>query len=195
MTCKIKEIFSFNLEPIIIKLYENLSEDDALNLEQKTIGLIGKKINDNGPLLNISDGGIGIHLTGYVHPMKGKKNIKISEYIKKMGKNHHFFDKDVQRKAAEGKKGKKRPQHSEKMKVKKNPFFGKHHTREFKEKISDKNSKIYEITYPNSTTIVIKNLHKYCKENNLNYGCMLNVVKKQRNHYKGIKCERSEFNK
>lgn len=63
----IKKIINNKLEPIIIKLYENLSNDEAKSLEIKTIKEIGRKDLKLGPLSNRTDGGDS---TGYKHNKK-----------------------------------------------------------------------------------------------------------------------------
>lgn len=55
----IKQILDENLEPIIIKVEENLTEENAFNLEKLLIHIIGTRINMKGSLVNISTGGDG----------------------------------------------------------------------------------------------------------------------------------------
>ena len=55
----IKQILDDNLEPIIIKVEENLTEVNAFNLEKLLIEIIGTRINFKGSLVNISTGGDG----------------------------------------------------------------------------------------------------------------------------------------
>lgn len=55
----LKSLKDSGLEPIIIKLYENLVEEMAYDLEGIVIGSIGKIIDGDGPLTNIKDGGNG----------------------------------------------------------------------------------------------------------------------------------------
>lgn len=55
----IKQILDENLEPIIIKVEENLTEENAFNLEKLLIEIIGTRINMKGSLVNISTGGDG----------------------------------------------------------------------------------------------------------------------------------------
>jgi len=47
------------IEPIIIKLHENLTEQEAWDLERKYIADIGRLDQGKGPLLNLTDGGDG----------------------------------------------------------------------------------------------------------------------------------------
>jgi hypothetical protein len=55
----IKQILDENLEPIIVKVEENLTEENAFNLEKLLIEIIGTRINIKGSLVNISSGGDG----------------------------------------------------------------------------------------------------------------------------------------
>jgi hypothetical protein len=47
------------IEPIIVKLHENLTEQEAWDLEKKYIAAIGRLDKGIGPLLNLTDGGEG----------------------------------------------------------------------------------------------------------------------------------------
>jgi hypothetical protein len=45
----IKQILDENLEPIIVKVEENLTEENAFNLEKLLIEIIGTRIKKIGP--------------------------------------------------------------------------------------------------------------------------------------------------
>lgn len=70
---KIKSIFRSGFIPIIIKIYEDLTEDESLNLETFVIKSIGKLIEGTGPLVNITDGGDG--MSGYKHSENWRSKI------------------------------------------------------------------------------------------------------------------------
>ena len=55
------------------------------------------------------------------------------------------------------------------------------------EVISDMGKK-YSITNPSGETIVIKNLNKFCRENDLDCGHMVSIAKGLRKSHKGYKC-------
>lgn len=57
-------------------------------------------------------------------------------------------------------------------------------------KIVDKNSCYWEITDPEGSVCVIKNLAKFCRENSLDHGCMYKVAQGKRNQHKDWKCKR-----
>ena len=59
----LQKILAEGLEPIIIKINENLSEEESINYEKEYIKLIGRSDKKEGPLTNQTDGGEGI--SGY----------------------------------------------------------------------------------------------------------------------------------
>lgn len=68
-TNKIKKILEENLKPVIHLVAENLTEQEALILEESLIKKIGRK-EDGGPLTNICLAGKGA--PGWHNPIKGK---------------------------------------------------------------------------------------------------------------------------
>lgn len=56
---KLHKMISSGNEPIVLVICENMSENDAFILEKKLIQLIGKRIDNSGPLTNVTDGGEG----------------------------------------------------------------------------------------------------------------------------------------
>jgi hypothetical protein len=73
---KIKEIIDFGMEPIIIKVAQDLLEDDSFLLEKKLIKSIGRKDLSQGPLTNLTDGGEGN--SGRKWTDEQKKNLSVS---------------------------------------------------------------------------------------------------------------------
>lgn len=74
------------------------------------------------------------------------------------------------------------PEHIEKVRKSR---IGKHQPESQKQKVAEKLAKTYELTSPTGEIIIVKNLSKWCKENNLsNSGNMIN------NHVKGWKCKK-----
>ena len=83
---KIRKIKESNLEPIILKIYENLEESIAFKNEIYLIETIGRHDKGLGPLSNLNDGGKGGDNFTY-NPNK--------ELIReKMVKNHADFKKE-----------------------------------------------------------------------------------------------------
>lgn len=90
---KINKIKQSGLEPIILKLYENLSEEQSFNFEKKLICQIGRKDLNCGTLLNFTDGGEGT--SGYIFPRKiiddiHEKQMKEFHNIKKEFKKRNY---------------------------------------------------------------------------------------------------------
>jgi len=139
-------------KPIIVKLFDNLTEQEAFKKEIELISLIGRYDLKLGPLTNYTDGGEGA--SGNIMSEetkkklselnKGEKNAfygkKHSEESKQKmrkkhptnsGKNHHFYDKEhseeTKEKISLSRKGKYYGE--------KHHFYGKHLTEEIKEKL------------------------------------------------------------
>jgi len=77
---KIQKIKKLGLEVIKIKLFENLTESSAFELEKSTIDLIGRKDKNAGPLLNLCDGGEGVSGKIYTDEEKLHKSNKSKEW-------------------------------------------------------------------------------------------------------------------
>jgi len=87
---KIKKILKQGLEPIILKIYENLEETISLENEKFLIKIIGRSNIKLGPLTNITDGGTGGD-TLSKHP--NRKDICEKMSRERIGKNNGFFGK------------------------------------------------------------------------------------------------------
>lgn len=70
---------------------------------------------------------------------------------------------------------------------------GKKYSKEQLEKRALTAGSKWVVTYPNTSEISILNLKKFCKENNINYNCMLRVGRGERTHHKGFKCKKINF--
>lgn len=110
----INKLKKLKLKPIIIKLYENLNENESIKLEIKLIKIIGRKDINQGSLINMTDGGDGV--SGLIFSEESKQKLSILN----SGRNNcmfgvHRFGKD-------------------------NPMFGRKHSKKTKEKISKSNS-------------------------------------------------------
>jgi len=133
---KMRKIFrECNLEPIIVRLQENLFEEQAFELEIFLIKQIGRMDLGLGPLCNLTVGGDGS--TG---------SIRLEEYRKRMSQIHKGRKKSdlTKQKIRLSKLGKKQTEESKAKRKKslegeKNPFYGKNHSKETKEKLRDIN--------------------------------------------------------
>lgn len=72
---KLKSLYNKGYEPIIIKLIENVNEDEAFNKEIELIEAIGRKDLNMGSLLNRTHGGDGT--SGYIFTVDVKKKMSI----------------------------------------------------------------------------------------------------------------------
>ena len=69
---------------------------------------------------------------------------------------------------------------------------GKKKSPEHVSKIAEKHAKCYKVITPDGRIDIIKNLSKYCKENNLHTSNMCQVARGKMRHYKGYYCEKME---
>lgn len=120
----IRSLQKDNLNPIIIKLYEDLTEELSYKMEKILIDIIGKKIDGKGPLTNIKDGGDGFTSEDSKKTwlLEGVREKRI-DGLKKWWDN---LDYEKKIKYSEDKKGKN------------NPFFNKKHTDQYKKIRSEK---------------------------------------------------------
>jgi len=79
----IKKIFELNTIPEIITIKENMSEEEAFELEKKLVKLIGRENIGTGHLTNLTDAGEGT--SGAIWSDESKEKIK--------GENNSFFNK------------------------------------------------------------------------------------------------------
>jgi len=84
---KINKIKKLGLEPIILKLYKDLSENKSLILEKKLINSIGRKDLNNGPLINMTNGGDGS--SGWICP---------NELLIKYRKDYSYIENEFRKK-------------------------------------------------------------------------------------------------
>jgi len=122
---KVNKIKEFGLKPLVIKLKENLNENNSFILEIELIKSIGRKDLNKGPLLNFTDGGEGS--SGFKHSEKYK--IKMSKLLTDnsfwCGKH---IPKEIKNKISKSLKGK--------YCGKNHPMYGYHHTEKIKNKLS-----------------------------------------------------------
>jgi hypothetical protein len=117
--------------------------------------------------------------------------IKLSQIYANLGKKHTETTKNKLRNHNLGKKLSKETKLKQSLANKgKIPHNkGIPNTEQQKFKISNKLSKLWEIVYPDGTIQLIKNMDKFCKENNLFKSNMYKVSYGKQKHHKGFTCK------
>lgn len=178
----------------IIKLKQNITEEEAFKHEIYMIAVFGRIDIGTGILHNKSVGGQGN--SGKIVSEKTRKKLREAN----LGKKYSEETKEKLRKIKGGKNhplyGKK---HSEKTKKlisesrvgTKNPFYGRKQSQEWKDMIVDISCKYeYTITSPSGCTFHTRNMAEFCREHNLHNGAMCLVSDGKRNHHKSWKVEK-----
>jgi hypothetical protein len=143
-------------------IQENMSEEDAFKLEIQLIAFYGRKEIGTGILRNRTNGGDGV---------SGLK--QTPEHIEKN---------------RQSRLGKKRS--PEAIERTRQANLGRNQSLETKEKIRQGNSKLWEVTSPTGVVMIIKNLNKFCRENDLIQANMYAVSVGSYTHHKGWKCRK-----
>jgi len=167
---KINKIRNCGLEPNVIKLFENITEEKSFILESDLINLVGRKDLDKGSLINFTDGGEGS--TGWVCSEEVRK--KHSKRM--MGENNPMFGKCKKNSPVYGNhhSNKTRKYLSEINFGKNNPFYGKQHSKETKRKQSEMNRGENHKNHILTENNVIE-IWKYLNEGKLNHREIANL--------------------
>jgi len=127
---------------------------------------------------------------GKTHTNETRKKISLSLIGNKRGAKNKgkLFSEERKRKISEATMG---GVISKKTRMKiSNTLKGRKLKQKHIDNMINANSQYWKITKPNGKMEIIKNLSKYCKENNLDSGLMCRVSKGERNHHKNYKVER-----
>ncbi len=193
-------------------LCENITESEAFEAERFWIRQVGRADKKLGPLTNMTDGGEG--LAGYSHtpetraklaaaasgeksfwygigPMNGKTHKEETKALmssKRQKENNAFYGKTHDEETR-----KRMRQIKLANPVDSSRFEGKTHSTESRAQIGDSCAKVlYEVTKPDGTVEVIRNMRQYCRDNSLTAPRMIDVANGGSKHHKGYKCRRVE---
>ena len=154
---------------------ENLTEQDAFDLEILYILMFGRKDLDTGILRNKTDGGDGA--SGYIVLPEERK--RRSERMKGVKRPQWIYDK-----IAASNRGKKAsPETREKISA-----AGKNRkcSEEHKRKVSETKANPHKITFDDGREIIVENAIIFCKENDYNFVCFYNVRNGKSKYHKNI---------
>jgi hypothetical protein len=133
---KIRKILKENLEPIILKVEEDLKEQEAFDLEIWLIWMIGRNDLKLGSLTNMTDGGEGTSGYKYNEEQKRKRSRSCT------GRKLSIETREKMSIASTGRilseETKKKCSDAAKLRVgEKNSFYGKHHSKEIRKQNSE----------------------------------------------------------
>jgi len=217
---KLKKILNEHLSPIIVKVYKNISEKEALVKEKYLIKNIGRRNLNLGPLCNLTDGGEGI--SGYKYTEKQKEtnrnntinywsNLDVNkkeerfEFLRNLGRDpkskkivREKYKKRLKDKSflEKIKQSNKKMANTEKEKNRRSQQQKKRWAEDkYKEVYREANSKTFIITDPKGNIFSIRNLRKFCIENNISYNGMYHTfLRKQKTTSGGWKCYKETTN-
>ena len=172
----IKNIRKHGIEPKVIKIKENLTEELAYKLEAQEIKKYGRiSFDEGGILFNIMEGGFGPPtLFGEDNGFYGKTHTEETKKIIGEINKGRKRSEDHRRSISEAQKGiPKSEEHKSKIRQK---AKGRAHNQETKNKLSKHFSKLWIITLPDGKEILIKNLNKFCKINSLSQSNMSTIA-------------------
>jgi len=168
---------------LILKQFD--SEFDAYKHEMYMIAVFGRKDNGTGILHNRTGGGEG--------------NPNMSDYARKRCSQTHkgkVLSEETKRKISLTKKKRgykcseeQKQKYSEMFSGEGNPNYGKKHSPETLERISEgtknKNLKIRWYVSPTGEVVEVKNLREFCEKNNLLYNSMISLYNEKCYSHKG----------
>lgn len=161
---KIKHMRENGLEPIVKKLKENLTNEESIKIEKELILKFGRINNNTGILCNYTDGGFGTD--GYKHKpetIELYSQMRRGKYPSGLQKanSNRVVSEETKLKQSLANKGHNR-QSRYQMNIIKNNEYG---------------AKTYGVTFPDGRYQIIKNMAKFCRENNLDRYKSIDTIK------------------
>jgi hypothetical protein len=148
----------------IIKLKQNLTEEEAFRHETYMISVFGKKCDGTGILMNIADGGNAPPIIS--------------------GDKHHMKTEEYKRRVGDKLKGKNNPRWGKSPWNKGVPMSKK--ARDNVTGEGNGQAQWWRITFSDGRQIVRCGLVNWCKENGYHKGCISKIHKKERKRHKDI---------
>lgn len=196
----IRKLRESGIEPIIIKIKENMMERDAYELEESEIRKYGRiGFEEGGILMNLllearppilrgeDNGFYGRHHTEETRRIIGEKNrgLKHTDESKEKIRQRHLGvpkSEEHRRKMSENAKG--RP-----VKEETRQKLREHNLQpEVLKKNIESKQKVWIVITPDGEELEVVNLSDFCKERGLSRTKMYTVAAGKANHHKGYKC-------
>jgi hypothetical protein len=183
-----------------VKTHEELTDDEAYEIEErliKTYGRIG--YDDGGILLNHMDEGRAPCLRGEDHPFYGKTfseehKRKLSEAKKGTSpwNKGKALTEEHKRKVSEAKKGNYTEKQYESLKRMQQGRIGSSQSDHQKQKVKEARQKDWKLIDPEGKEYIITNLSEFCRKHGLEKGRanLVSVSSGKLVHYRGWKCEK-----
>jgi len=176
-------------DAFVFELIEDIEDTSILEkLEQEYLDQLDygnsyntSKRSSGGGLFGIKNGMFGRH-----HTEEARQ--RMSEYRKGRKRRPHTEEENrINSLAHLGKKHSKdaRKNMSEANRGEKNGFYGKHHTEETNNASAEAQAKTVRLISPSGDAVIITNLRKFYKENNLNRGSMNRLFANKVQQHKG----------
>lgn len=201
----IRNLIENNTPPIITKIAENLTEQEAYELEESEIKKYGRRgIDDEGILLNLIESGRPPIFKGEEHPWYGRSHTdeskrKMSETKKELYKKGliktckgHKHTDEAKEKNRQAHLGKKQTEDTINKRIKTRKENKKPQTDYQKQKAREANQKTWKIITPEGNEEIITNLRQYSLERGLDPGNMMHVARGKQKQHKGYRVVKLE---
>lgn len=200
LTGHIRNLREAGIEPLVVKIKDNLKEEEAFLLEENEIVKYGRiGYDENGILMNIfisnrpekrigTDNGF----YGKTHSEETKRSISEAN----LGRKH---TEETKRKMSNSHRG--IPKSTETKRKMSEKATGRNHTDKTKNKLKEYNlqedvlrknieskQKEWIVITPEGNEELVVNLSDYCVEKQLSRSKMYSVASGNRNHHKGYRC-------